>query len=278
MRRVMAIITIITLCSGVAQAGQLDEYLSVDNYFASNRITANNYFDADKITDDMDDLSMSGDIYDFDVKSTKRAFFYSMILPGAGQYYAGSRIKPLYYLGAEALIWTGYFMFHGKGDDKKNEYRDYADVHYDWHSFMEWWDHQLSEAQQDSFSHRLPWDELNNEVIRNHEYYENIGKYDQFQIGWDDVESWQYPPPFGDEPAYSESRQTYLSMRKKSNDYYQNASTMLMLALGNRIVSAFEAALTAKKYNKGAKRFSFKLKTKDFGNGKIPVVTWNYEF
>jgi hypothetical protein len=73
-------------------------------------------------------------------------------------------------------------------------------------------------------------------------------------------------------------RLEYLNMRKKANDYYQNASTMLMLALGNRIVSAFEAALTAKNYNKGAKRFSFKLKTKDFGNGKVPIVTWNYEF
>jgi hypothetical protein len=273
MRRIMAIIIVITLCAGMTRAGQLDEYLSVDNYFASNRITANNYFDTDKLTDDEEDLSMTGgDIYDFDVKSTKRAFFYSLILPGAGQYYAGSRYKPLYYLGAEALIWTGYFIYHGKGSDKKKEYQNYADDHYYWPDFMQWWNTLTPEAQ-DSFSHRLPWDEVANTVIRDHEYYENIGKYDQFQIGWDDIDQVPYSGA-----VVSDHRGTYLNMRKTANDYYQNASTMLMLALGNRIVSAFEAALTAKKYNKGAKRFSFNMKAKDFGNGKIPILTYNYEF
>jgi hypothetical protein len=198
-------------------------------------------------------------------------------VPGAGQYYAGSRFKPLYFLGAEALIWTGYFAFHGKGVDKRKEYRDFADEHYEWTDFMSWWN-SLSVAQQDSFSHRLPFDEFNNTVIRNHEYYENIGKYDQFQIGWDDIEDYLFPPPYGDSAIVSPNRSTYLNMRKTANDYFQNANTMIMLSLANHVVSAFEAALTAKKYNKGAKRFSFKVKTKDFGNGKVPMITWNYEF
>jgi hypothetical protein len=48
--------------------------------------------------------------------------------------------------------------------------------------------------------------------------------------------------------------------------------------LGNRIISAFEAALTAKKYNKGKKRFAFRLKAKKFGEAQVPMLTWNYEF
>jgi hypothetical protein len=265
------------ISTGLAWSGQLDDYLTIDQYFASNQLTAKKFFDADKMVDDMnEELPLTGDIYEFDAKSTKRAFFYSLVLPGAGQYYAGSRIKPLYYLAAEALIWTGYFVYHGKGDDKKAEYQEFAldTLNYRWQDFMYWW-LNLSPEAQDSFSHRLPWDDENNSPIFNHEFFENIGKYDQFQLGWTDID--EYPPPYG-EAELSPLRQTYLDMRKDANDYYQNANTMIMLALGNRLISAFEAALTAKKYNKGQKRFAFKMKTKKFGEANVPILTWNYRF
>lgn len=275
MRQLMAILTILLLTAGMARSGQLESDKSIANYFASNQLAAKNFFDTENMVDDMQEAPLTGDIYEFDAKSTKRAFFYSLLIPGAGQYYAGSRVKPFVYLGVEALIWTGYFVYHGKGNTEKNKYREYADSLYSWQEFMLWWN-SLNEAQQDSFSHRLPWDEINNTVIRNHEYYENIGKYDQFQIGWDDI----FDPYTGipSTAILSPHRLTYLDMRKTANDYYQNANTMIMLSLGNRIISAFEAALTAKKYNKGQKRFSFELKTKDYGNGNVPMVTWNYRF
>lgn len=278
MRRLTAIITIILMSTVLVWSGQLDENMTVDQYFAANQITTNKFFDAEKMVDDMDEeLPLAGgDIYEFEAKSTKRAFFYSMILPGAGQYYAGSRIKPIYYLAAEALIWTGYFVYDNKGDNKKRDYQNFAldTTHYKWEDFMVWW-LGLTEAQQDSFSHRLPWDDVNNTPIYDHEYFENIGKYDQFQLGWRDID--EYPPPYG-EAVVSPFRQTYLDMRRQANDFYQNANTMIMLALANRIVSAFEAALTAKKYNKGQKRFAFKVKMKNFGTEDVPMVTWNYKF
>jgi len=201
-----------------------------------------------------------------------------LLVPGAGEYYSGSKIKPIVFLGIEALLWTGYFIYDGKGDGKKDDYREYADEHYYWWDFMQWWN-TLDSAAQDTFSHRMPWDYENNCAILDHEYYEDIGKYDQFQIGWDDIGQYQYPPGVQDgETVLSPHREFYLDLRKQANDFYQTANTMIMLSLGNRIISAFDAALTAKKYNKGQKRYSFKLKTKDFGSGNVPILTCTYRF
>jgi hypothetical protein len=278
MRRITAVITLIILSTGLVWSGQLsDGKPTIDQYFVSNQLTAQSFYSAENMVDDLDDeLPISGDIYEFEAKSTKRAFFYSMLVPGAGQYYAGSRIKPFVFFGIEALLWTGYFVYDGKGDDEKKVYQAFANEHYQWEDFMVWWE-TLSEAQQDSFSHRLPWDEDSNRPIYDHEYYENIGKYDQFQIGWDDIPNYAYPPPYGDSVTVG-NRSTYLDMRRKANDYYQNANTMIMLSLGNRIISAFEAALTAKRYNKGQKRFALRMKMKDYGDRQVPMLTMNYRF
>jgi hypothetical protein len=222
--------------------------------------------------EDLFESALTGDIYEFEAKSTKRAFFYSLLLPGAGEYYAGSRIKPVVFLGLEALLWTGYFVYDNKGDNKKDEYIAYADAHYEWWNFMIWWN-SLSDTVQDKYSHELPWDEEQNTPIRSHEYYENIGKYDQFQLGWDDID---------DDPrlisVISDHRDAYLNLRKDSNDLYSIARTMVMLSLGNHIISAFDAALTAKSYNKGQKRYSFKLNAKDFGGEKVTMLTCSYRF
>jgi hypothetical protein len=278
MNRAMAIIAILIISTGLVWSGQLDGEISITEYFAANQLVAKDFLSAERVFDETDEVPLTGDIYEFDTKSTKRAFFYSLLVPGAGQYYAGSRIKPFVYLGVEALIWGGYFMYQGKGDDKKKEYQQFAMDHYEWQDFMGWWN-GLTVAQQDSFSHRLPWDEYNNTVILNHEYFENIGKYDQFQIGWDDIPNDAYPPPFIPNGAIVEgNRSIYLGLRREANDHYQNANTMIMLSLGNRIISAFEAALTAKKYNRGHKRFAFEMKAKKFGESSVPMLTMNYKF
>ncbi|MCD6163216.1 MAG: hypothetical protein J7K40_12525 [candidate division Zixibacteria bacterium] len=226
--------------------------------------------------EDLYTSTLTGDIYEFDAKSTKKAFFYSLLVPGAGEYYAGSKIKPFVFVGIEAMIWTGYFMYDKKGDDKKEEYRNYADDHYEWWTFIQWWN-TLDSTEQDTFSHRLPWDDDINTAIKDHEYYENIGKYDQFQYGWDDIST--YPPGVpGGEAVVSPHRSFYLDLRDVANGYYNSANTMIMLSLGNHIISAFDAALTAKKFNKGQKRYSLKIKTKDFGSGNIPILTCTYRF
>lgn len=143
---------------------------------------------------------------------------------------------------------------------------------------MTWWS-TLDSTTRATYSHSLPWDASNNSPIFNHEYYENIGKYNEFQVGWDDIGPGFPPPPVpGGKDTTSVNREKYLNLRRKSNDYYQNASTMVILALGNHILSAFDAALTAKGFNKGQKRFSLELKSKKLDRAQVPFLTWNYQF
>lgn len=56
-------------------------------------------------------------IYEYDYRSPKRAFIYSLLIPGWGQKYARSHaVKPLFFLAAEAGLWMGYFKFHNDGN------------------------------------------------------------------------------------------------------------------------------------------------------------------
>jgi len=81
-------------------------------------------------------------------------------------------------------------------DSSSDEFIEFAHEHYVWVDFMCWWN-SLPESQQDIYSHELPFDDSTHTVIMNADYYLFIGRYDQFQIGWDDIPNDAYPPPYG---------------------------------------------------------------------------------
>ncbi len=218
------------------------------------------------------------EIYEYKNKSPFKAFMFSLAVPGAGEYYVGHKYKAASFLAVDALLWTGYLFYNNKGNDKEDEFRSYADNEYSWQTFMQWWN-TLPDSVKTSYSHRLPWDEQNNSPIFNHEYYENIGKYDQFQVGWgaDGINH----PPGSNEPSWMgelNQRGSYLDMRRQSNDYFSNATTSAMVSIANHIVSAFDAAISAKKFNKGGRQYSMKLKTKNIDGKTIPYLTLTAKF
>ncbi len=226
------------------------------------------------------------DVYSTKSKSTKKAFLLSLVLPGAGEFYGESKLKAAAFLGLEALFWYGYFHYDGKGDDKKVEYRTYADANWDANSYR---DYLLSEYFAEGFFYALNGDTLdfsnyysdtaryqavraNEDIIYNMEeslsvsvrdtindlgfthhsvkisdqqYYENIGKYDQFVYGWGGDE-------FNLLPLI---RSVYLGMRKDANDLYDKAKWAVIASMGNHILSAIDAALTVKSYNRKQDRF-----------------------
>jgi len=278
MRWALIAILLILLMVPYGLADQPGKFRSINDYFNNQEIVTARYFaDIDEPIEE-EEAPLMADIYSFNAKSPKRAFFYSLAVPGLGEYYAGSKIKPAVFIGLEALFWTGYAIYTGKGNDVKDEYIQFAKDHYRYDVFMTWWS-TLDSTTRATYSHSLPWDANNNSPIFNHEYYENIGKYNEFQVGWDDIGPGFPPPPVpGGKDTTSVNREKYLNLRRKSNDYYQNASTMVILALGNHILSAFDAALTAKGYNKGQKRFSLELKSKKLDRAQVPFLTWNYQF
>lgn len=246
---------------------------SAESHFLSGELTMHKYFDQKSILQEKDDIAPPGDIYKFGAKSPVKAFMLSLAVPGAGEYYNGQKIRAGAFLAADIAIWGGYFIYHKKGADKERDYKAYADIYYSPGVFLQWWD-SVPDDDKAAYSHRLPVD--NNGIpIRNHEYYENIGKYDQFQVGWVDIGP-NFPPE--DTSAVWGNRVVYLDMRRVSNDYFSKASTMIMISIANHIVSAFDAAISAKRHNKGTKQYSMKVDARLIDGETMPFLTLTRSF
>jgi len=268
-----------------------------------------------------DSLQVSQDIYGSKTKSTKKAFLYSLVIPGSGELYGGSKLKAAVFLGAEALFWVSYFHYQGKGDDKKKEYRTYADANWDadqYRDFLitEYFDStgfsyalngdtiwpsntpnaytldslRADQAKYDQFRadeniifnledslstvDRNPGDlgfTHHSVGVSRSQYYENIGKYDQFSYGWGGNELDPLTP----------IREAYLTMRHDANNFYDKAKWSTIASLGNHILSAIDAALTVKSYNRKQDRFtetSLRFRMVPEENGLSPRAVLTVKF
>jgi len=101
-----------------------------------------------------------------------------------------------------------------------------------------------------------------------------IGKYDQFLYGWSDTDYIT-----GD--STSNLRSEYLQMRSESNNKFDTARNFAIVSIANRLISAFDAALSARKLNKKADNFSeikVKARLADYHGEKIPKLVFTYKF
>jgi hypothetical protein len=272
MKRVIISLLIMLLMASWAGAGGITRIVGAREYFLANQLTMNRYFDKEAVVKAQDNIDLRGDIYQFNPKSPFKAFVFSLAVPGAGEFYTGSRVKAGAFFAVDVLLWSGYLIYHHKGTNQESSFRAYADAHYNWRTYMDWWN-SLPEARQDSFSHRLPIDASGN-PIRNWEYYENIGKYDQFQVGWEDI-GLNHPPP---EKYNSPIRNSYLGMRQTANDYFSTATTAAMVSIANHIISAFDAAIGARRYNKGSRQYSLRFESKDYDGRQMPFMVFAAKF
>jgi hypothetical protein len=111
------------------------------------------------------------------------------------------------------------------------------------------------------------------------QYYELIGKYEQYSRGWEDAD--QSPITSSDLPLRNNSEmfRTYSAMRAKANDYYDVAGTFVAVAVINHVVSAFDAYWTATRYNK-ALHAELKMRLQPTLFGVVPTTEARvrYEF
>lgn len=216
-------------------------------------------------------------------KSPVKAFLYSAVVPGAGQLYAGSKVKAALFFGLEALGWTGHIVYHGKGEDNTDTFERYADTYWLEGRYEEWLLRHWFTSDDDSvfntsgfslFTHHLP-------DIKTQQYYEMIGKYNQFVYGWTDTDiltsdSTAHPA------TYSQLRMDYEDMRHDANKMFDRATASLIVVMVNHIVSGFEAALAARSHNKNAAsladRVSVKAVTAKLNDEYFPMVTMTYKF
>ncbi|MCD6595818.1 hypothetical protein J7L68_09135 [bacterium] len=215
-----------------------------------------------------DDKSSSDELFNSeDVLSIKSAFLLSLAIPGAGEFYSKSYIKSAGFFAAEAAFWGGFAYYMGQYSSQRQEFRDYADQHWIKDTFIVWYDSIC--ALKDT-------SELGIEILpdtKTQQYYEMIGKYDWFTIGWDDIIN----RPEGDfymivDSTYgiaivnqtsevhdeivkflsgfpSPHRDYYMNMRSDANEKYSTAKYFVGAAILNHLLSAFDAAFTAKKHN-----------------------------
>ena len=97
-------------------------------------------------------------------------------------------------------------------------------------------------------------DTLNIHVIRDRDFYENIGKYNQFSAGWDDilgydstVTFWAYENSVGDTIVMTNNRDNYLDIRYHYNRYLSYATYSISAVMFNHIISAVDAVWTTRK-------------------------------
>jgi hypothetical protein len=219
-------------------------------------------------------------------KAVFKAGLYSLILPGAGEYYAGSYWKAALFFGIEVAGWTAFAVYSNKGDNADSEMKAFADIHWSEHKY--WtkvyynavdnglWsghpdidqngDHLIDDQYYTSeyiailrgiegepemgYTHRLP-------ESKTQQYYEMIYKYlHQFGNAWDDA-LWdeQYS---GYYDKMTTNMRTYRDMRNEMNDFFGAASTALNVVVINHVLSAIDAAWTARQFNRSV---TVRLKT-----------------
>jgi len=228
-------------------------------------------------------------IYEYKYKSPKKAFLYSLMIPGLGQKYAGSGIiKSALFFVAEIGMWGGHFSNQSKGDDKTIEFKAYADSYWtegdttggdygvtppiypnlDPDTYRGWIRDNYDGTVNDDttlFTEHLP-------STKSQQYYEMIGKYQQFAAGWDD---------FIDDTTVTAHRSYYMDMRKTANDYLDNAKNFITFSIVVHLVSAFDAAISANRHNKqiADDTWSVNAVMKSYtATEKIPVIKITHRF
>lgn len=245
----------------------------VSNLFSSeNKLKKSFYFDLHHFQDAIKVKNIQTE--KGKVKPIKAALF-SAILPGSGEYLTENYYQSLFFLSAEFITLTSYFINDKKGNDQTTLFKNYADENWSVVKYAEWLNKNGAKyGDAASFTidpntnlnpwERVNWTEINRwessthtvgftHVLPKHgeqQYFELIGKYLQYKYGW---KSYQFNgDPLGDD-NYSEDIpqevKDYMAMRGKANDFYKIATYSSFAILVNHFASGLNAAWQANKFN-----------------------------
>jgi hypothetical protein len=214
-------------------------------------------------------------------KSAWLAAGLSLLVPGAGEFYAESYWKAALFLAIDVAAITIALSNDKKGNDQTSFYRNYADGHWSVVKYAEYaqtltkpgttyawrvpgtegmspWDKpwnqvnwsELNRMERDIagyYSHTLP-------LYGEQQYFELIGKYPQFNQGWDDA-----PAAFTYGDPLTSHFLWYSNERGKANTFYETATRWVTIAAINHILSAVDAAWSASLYNKAQASVSSRI-------------------
>ena len=234
-------------------------------------------------------------------KSPYLAVGLSLVVPGAGQFYTEHYWEAAAFLAADVAAWVLAYNYDKKGDTQTDFFQNYADSH--------WSVVKYAQYAQDTYvgdgrfqwhtnpdPNLPPWRQVNwgvlNEMERyissnpdnpagqyyshtlplhgDQQYYELIGKYTQFNPGWEEANylpgEFNYGDPVVPQFTY------YSKERGKANDFYNSASTWVTIAIVNHIVNAVYAGLSAGWYNTAHAEFGVQQVPSESGYASVPVL------
>lgn len=221
-------------------------------------------------------------------KSIGLGLLFSALLPGAGEFYGEDYLRAGIFFGVELLAWGTYFYFQGKADNQTEDFQAYADQYWDVRTYARW----LKDQQFPSSGGINP-DEPNRDVLReqimvcervnfshtmpeygSQQYYELIGKYQNFQAGWTNLNHvpTRDPGPYNYQTYKDPIFLDYANERQKANDFYDYAKIGPITAVINHVLSALDAAWVVSAYNN-----KLKMETGFRIQNKVSPYTYQYK-
>lgn len=223
-------------------------------------------------------------LVDSAAQTQSRALVLSLLWPGAGQFYKRDAVwKPVLFSAIEIAGIAANLKWKRTSERLHGEFESFADQHW---ALQRWYENTriiFPDRWQDMIkgTHKLTldiggaytstdhlieilqsnsWNQI--EVVRDRDFYENIGKYDQFVGGWDDP----YDDPFDTAGNWytvkkGKTQETYIltkrkdryrGMRHRSNlysSYARYAATTLMF---NHLISGVDASGLLKRRHRSA--------------------------
>lgn len=152
-------------------------------------------------------------------RSVFKAALFSALLPGAGQYYNGSRRRARYFFAAEAVAWIGYIGLKTYSNWKEDDYIGFAAT--------------AANAELDGKS---------KEFIDLVGFYEDIHQYNSFGRVFDPEREF-YPDnaEFHWQWQSTEDQRAFRDLKNSSREADRRADFMIGLAVVNRIISVIDA-------------------------------------
>lgn len=238
----------------------------------------------------------------------------SLAIPGAGEVYTHSYVKAGIFAATEIASIVLAVKFNSMGDDQTAWFETFADQHYNPAQYARWTMDNINlltggdianasgyQVIKNTGSTAAPYDSLNWPELNRMEsdvagagnnngythdmpyhgqqqYYELIGKYDQFSTGWDDADlSPATVLPIGNRSAFQQRH--YMDERARANHYYDIAGTYVGVIVVNHLLSALDAYWSATRYN-SALHASMSMKWEHTPDGlqPVPVATLSMSF
>ena len=183
------------------------------------------------------------------VPSKAGAFLFSLILPGSGEYYAGSRKMAAIFLGSEAMLWSVFFAFRTYGNWKEDDYQKLAVAHAGVDAWGKDYDYYIAVENYDTIY------EYNQAKLKERNLRDMYPEDEAHHWDWDS----------------ETSRKRFKELRIASDGAFRNAIYVVGVIVVNHIVSGIDALRLARKAE-GSGEQSVRLGVSPLREGGLSVV------